>query len=132
MVQLRYDQEVAGALGSPVDSKGNQTTVEKGSVSFSSSDESVFVVEEDPEDEMKFKIVGKGPGVAQLTATADADLGEGVKEITGFSAVEVLPGEAVGFAPIFFSVPTDQPVSEAGEETGGETETEEGGETTEG
>lgn len=80
-----------------VDKKGFLTSVDEGSVVFSSSDESVFTVEEDPDNDNKAKIVAVAPGVAQLDYSADADLGDGTKTIEGFTAVEVLPGDAVGF-----------------------------------
>ncbi len=125
MVSIKYTQLLRGVLGSPVDSKGNETTVEAGSVKFSSSDEEIFTVEKDdkdPDNEVAFKIVGKKPGVAQLNFEADADLGDGVKTISGFTGVEVLPGEAVGFGQPVFGTPEEQPAEETGggEEGGGE------------
>lgn len=100
-------QEVTGQL-KPVDKKGNPAPVDAGSVTVTSSDEDVFVVEQDPSDETKFKLKAVGAGVAQLDFSADADLDdEGVKTITGFAAVEILPAQAVGFG-IEFSAPTEQ------------------------
>lgn len=105
-VTLTEVQEVTGQV-TPTNKKGNPAPVEAGSVSYSSSDESIAVVEEDPNDETKFKIVAKGVGVAQVDVSADADLGEGVITVTGFVAVEVLPAGATGFG-ITLGTPTDQ------------------------
>lgn len=107
-VSLSIYQEVNGQI-SLVDRKGNPAQPEAGSVSFSSSDESVFIVEEDPSNESKFKIIAQGVGVAQLNFSADADLDEDeVRTIEGFAAVEVLPEEAVAFAEAVFEAPVDQ------------------------
>jgi hypothetical protein len=78
MVQLTTTQFVNGTLA-PQDRLGNPATVEPGSVSVSSSDPAVFDVETDPDNELNLKLVAKGPGVATLHFTADADMGEGVK-----------------------------------------------------
>lgn len=105
-------QQVKGQVN-PVDRQGNPAKVEAGTVNYSSSDESVAVVEEDPDDETKFTVIAKGVGVAQITAEADADLGEGVKTISTFAAVEVLPEGAVGFG-FTFAEPEDQPATGGG------------------
>lgn len=86
------------------DRKGFPTTGEAGTQSYSSSDESVFTVEEDPNDENKFTVTPVGPGVAQLDFEVDADRGEGVKTLRGFVAVEVQAGEATGFGVEFDAV----------------------------
>lgn len=93
--------QFAEATLEPQDRRGRPAPVEAGSVSFTSSDESVFTVEEDPTNELKVKITAVGEGVAQLDYTADADLGEGVVSISGFAAIEVLPASAVGFGVSF-------------------------------
>lgn len=117
MVSLKYTQQLRGVLGSPVDAKGNDASIQAGSVKLSSSDEEIFTVEKDetkPDDQAAFKIVAHKPGVAQLDYEADADLGEGVKTIAGFAGVEVLPGEAVGFGQPSFGTPEEQPAGETG------------------
>lgn len=106
MVSLKSTQYVEGQLV-PVDRLGNPANVEPGSVSFSSTDENVFTVEQDTENELLMKVVARGVGVAQFDYSADADLGEGVTTITGFTGVEVLPAEAVGFG-ITFGEPQEQ------------------------
>lgn len=100
-------QQVTGTL-QPVDAKGKPASVEVGTVRFSSSDQSVFTVEQDPTNELSVKVVAVGPGTAQLDYSADADLGEGIKTIEGFTAIEVLPASAVGFG-LAFGAPEEQP-----------------------
>lgn len=78
------------------DAKGNPAQVQAGSVSISVADEAVATVVRDPEDETTFDVLGASPGTTQLNVTADADMGDGVKTISDFSAVEIRPGEAVG------------------------------------
>lgn len=110
-VSLYPGQTVAGTL-QPVDRRGNPSNVEPGSVKFTSSDESVFTVSVDPDNELKAILTAVAPGVAQLNyeADADLDLGDGeTKTISSFAAVEVLPEEAVGFG-ITFDEPADPAV----------------------
>lgn len=106
-VSITTTQQVSGTL-QPVDAKGKPASVEAGTVKFSSSDEAVFTVEQDPSNELSVKVVAVGPGTAQLNYSADADLGEGVKTIEGFTAIEVLPASAVGFG-LNFGTPEEQP-----------------------
>lgn len=108
-LSLTSTQFATGTL-QPVDSKGRPAKVEAGSVVFTSSDESVFVVTQDPTNELGLTITAVGEGTAQLDYSADADLGEGVVTISGFTAIEVLPALAVGFG-ISFSAPQEQPTS---------------------
>jgi hypothetical protein len=86
---------------SAVDRKGNPAPVEAGTVEYWTDDESVATVEEDPTNELKGVIITTGVGVTQLNYKADADLGEGVTEITGFDAIEVKAEQAVGFGITF-------------------------------
>lgn len=104
---LTINQQVSGQV-TPVDRKGNPAQVEKDSVRYTSSDDSVVIVVEDTDDETKFKVVATGVGTCQVTVSADADLGEGVEDISAFAAVEVFPEKAVGFG-IAFGTPEDKP-----------------------
>lgn len=106
MVTMKVTQFVEGIL-QPVDRLGNPAQVEAGTVQFTSSDEAVFVVARTAEDELKVKLVATGVGVAQLDYSADADLGEGVVTITGFTGIEITAEQAVGFA-VSFGEPQDQ------------------------
>lgn len=110
---LQLSQEVEGQVN-PVDKKGKPAKVQEGSVEFSTSDEDVAIVVEDPNDETKFVIKAKGIGVAQISIKADANLGDGVKTVETFLAVEVFPNEAVGFG-VSLGEPREQP--EGGQES---------------
>lgn len=82
-----------------VDAKGNPAPVE-GAPSWSSS-EPAFVTVAPSEDGLSAVITAVGPVTptpVQINVTADADLGEGVKSITGLLEVSVVAGEAVGVA----------------------------------
>lgn len=85
-----------GVQVSYVDAKGHPATVD-GEVDWSSSDASIVTVTADAADTTKATVVGIGDnvGLAQVTATADADLGQGVRQILTTSDVEVVAGEAI-------------------------------------
>jgi hypothetical protein len=122
---LTDTQMVSGTIGQPVDAKGYSAAVQTGSVVFTSSDETVATVAQDPTNEYGFTVTAQKPGVAQITATADADLGEGVSNITGFFGVEVTGGAAIGFGNPTFGNITEQPAATApsGTTTGTDTNT---------
>lgn len=105
-LSLTSTQFATGTL-QPVDSKGRPASVEPGSVVFTSSDPSVFIVEQDPLNELAIIVTAIGEGTAQLDYSADADLGAGIVSISGFTAIEVLPALAVGFG-LTFSTPQEQ------------------------
>lgn len=89
------------AFGAPVDKFNNPAQVESGSLQISSTDDSILTVEPSeaqPENPyaVKVKFTGKA-GAAQVQISADADLGEGVKTITGAETFETTAGEASGF-----------------------------------
>jgi len=89
-------QLILGAL-TPVNKKGEPAPIEPGTVQFSSENPEIADVVEDPENETKFKILGKAEGTTKINFSADADRGEGVVTITGSIDVEVLPAQATGF-----------------------------------
>jgi hypothetical protein len=96
MVQLKEGQEFR-ATARPKSRRGTATHVQEGSVTWETSDPAVVLVEEDSGNELSARIIAQGPGSAVVTLKADADLGDGVKEITGVVAVVVAPGDAVVF-----------------------------------
>ena len=96
MVSIKSTQEQDVQV-SGIDRRGQPAPLESGSVVFESSDPAVFTVLQNPEDQTKAIIKAAGVGVAQLNFSADADLGEGVETISGFSGVEITPAQAVGF-----------------------------------
>jgi len=77
------------------DAKGNPATVD-GEVTWASSDEDIATVEVDDTDSTKAVITpGDTLGNSQITATADADLGAGVREIICTMDLTTVAGEAV-------------------------------------
>jgi hypothetical protein len=70
----------------------------QGEVTWASSNESIVRVEADDEDDtMASLTAGPSAGSATVTAKADADLGEGVREVTAtLDVVVIARGEAVG------------------------------------
>jgi hypothetical protein len=77
------------------DAKGNPATID-GDVTWESSDASIIAVDVDPTDSTICAAVPVGTiGQAQITATCDADLGDGVRELITLCDIEVVGGEAV-------------------------------------
>ena len=76
------------------DAKGNPAKVD-GDVAWASSDETIarITVGEDTMTCMVYPV--DQLGTAQISATADADLGEGVTEIITTGNIEVVAGQAV-------------------------------------
>ena len=82
---------------------GNSAVVD-GIPDWDVSDESILDIEPS-EDGLSAAVTAVGPvGDAQVVVTADADLGEGVKEIFGTLDVSVVPSVAV-FALVVSGVP---------------------------
>ncbi|WLB66029.1 hypothetical protein QIH96_13055 [Bradyrhizobium japonicum] len=78
-----------------LDAKGNPATVD-GEVSWSSTDPSIVAVTVDTEDSTICRATPVGSiGQAQITASCDADLGDGVRELLTLCDIEVVGGEAV-------------------------------------
>lgn len=78
-----------------VDSKGNEATID-GHVTWDTSDAEIATVDVDTQDSMIATVVPTGKsGQVQVSATADADLGDGTREIITTMDVEVVAGEAV-------------------------------------
>ena len=72
---------------------GNPATVD-GIPVWGVSDATVLTLKVDP-DGKHATIFSEGLGTSQVSVVADADLGDGVKQITGTLDVEVKPAEAV-------------------------------------
>ena len=90
-----------------VDANGNPATVD-GDVRWDSSDSSIVEVDVDAADSAQALVQATGKtGQVQVTATADADLGGGVREIITPMDVEVVAGEAVSgtIEPVGAAVP---------------------------
>jgi|SRR5215831_16476728 len=85
-----------------VDAGGNPARVD-GEVEWASSDPAVVTIQPDTQDTSKCGIASTdNVGTAQVTATADADLGSGVRELITILDVTVVAGEAVAgtIAPV--------------------------------
>jgi hypothetical protein len=89
------NDKVVDVQVSYVDSKGNPAEVD-GDVVWSSSNPEICDVEVNSSNSKVARITpGDSVGQAQIVATADADMGEGVRNISCFMDVEVIAGEAV-------------------------------------
>jgi hypothetical protein len=103
MSQAKVDQKFHATWPNPVDKYGNPATVQDGSVKFTSDDETIATVEPNPDGGPYSCTVTtqKKTGATAVRIAADSDLDQSPnaeKIITGQLAVEVLPGEATGFA----------------------------------
>jgi hypothetical protein len=89
------NDKVIGVQVAYVDSKGNPATVD-GDVTWDTSDQNIATVRTDSGDSTQAVVTPTGQvGQVQVTCTADADLGEGVREIITTMDVEIVAGEAV-------------------------------------
>jgi len=78
-----------------VDSAGNPAAID-GLVGWSSSNSSIAAIAPDTGDSSICSIIPQGTlGSSQITATADADLGDGVKPLITTMDLTVVAGEAV-------------------------------------
>lgn len=106
--QLGDAQQATGAVAFS-DKAGNPAKVQDGSITWSSSDESVVAVTQNPDKPDEATIVAQGPlGTATISVNADADLGDGVVAVSGSVDVEVVAGEAVA-AAINFGAASPKP-----------------------
>jgi hypothetical protein len=95
MVYKLPDDKKVDVKVSYVDAKGNAASVD-GPVEWASSDAAIVSVTVSTDDPSQATVAGVGPvGQAQVTVTADADLGEGVRQIVTTMDVEIIAGEAV-------------------------------------
>jgi len=96
--KMAYTLPIAYSVGlqiAYVDAGGNPAVVD-GDVTWASSDTDVILVDVSNTDSTKATLVSRSKvGQAQITATADADLGAGVREIITLMDVTVVAGEAV-------------------------------------
>lgn len=92
-----------------IDSHGNPATVD-GDVTWDTSDSNIATVETDTGDSTHATVIPDGQvGQVQVTATVDADLGEGIRELITTMDVEIVAGEAV--AGTISPVGPPQPIS---------------------
>jgi hypothetical protein len=96
-----------------VDGNNNPATVD-GDVTWESSDNAIAMVIPNTDDSFEATVrPGTEIGQVQISATADADLGEGVRELITLMDVSVVSGEAVSgvLAPVGDPTPIPQPKS---------------------
>lgn len=86
------------------DKKGNASSVQNGV--WANSGEGVVAVTDNGNNSATVSAIGT-PGMATITYTADADLGEGVKSVVGTVDIEVVAGDAAVFN-IVPGVPSEQ------------------------
>lgn len=103
MARITTEQKVRVTV-QPLTASGKPAKID-GSVKFTSSDEAVASVT--AENATSATVVAVAEGAAQIVATFDADLGEGVREITASGALEVVSPEAES-AEIVFGTPEPQ------------------------
>ena len=77
-----------------VDAAGNPATID-GQTNWSSSNDDIAQVVPNPDDTTRCQVWGKGIGQAQITSSADADLGQGQRQIMATLDINVVAGEAV-------------------------------------
>lgn len=78
-----------------VDANNNPAKVD-GEVVWTSSDTTIVTINVDAQDSAICSVVPVGKaGQVQVTATADADLGSGVRSLVTICDIEVVAGEAV-------------------------------------
>jgi hypothetical protein len=104
MARITNEQQVSVEVR-PLTQAGRPARID-GAVEWSSSDESVATVTST--GPMSALVVSVGPGVAQISAVFDADLGEGVRPVEMTGALEVVEAEAVT-AEIVFGAPELKP-----------------------
>lgn len=101
------DTEQSALATQFLDKKGNPAPVQ-GVPVWATSDATILSVTPEA-DGLSATIVANGPlGTAQVSVTADADLGDGVKPVVGTLDVNIVAGEAVS-ANISAGTPTEQP-----------------------
>lgn len=100
MARITTEEQVSISVA-PKTAHGNPAPID-GNVDFQSSDPAVATVTSTGPLSAVVKSVA--PGVAQIIATFDADLGAGVRPVEMTGAIEVVPAEAVT-AEITFGTP---------------------------
>jgi hypothetical protein len=113
LMVLTDTQQSTLTFGPPLDRKGKPAKIQPGSVVFSIDQPDAATVTQDASNPFSALVVAGNPTVegspATITITADADLGDGVKPITGVEPLIVTSGEAVGFGNATVGEPVEQP-----------------------
>ena len=92
-----------------VDAEGNPAAID-GEVAWTSSDETIATVTPETGDSTIITVFPEGPvGQVQITATADADLGTGTRELITVCDITIVAGEAVSGTISPVGSPVDKP-----------------------
>jgi hypothetical protein len=108
MSYMLPDDKQVKAQVSYVDSKGHAAKVD-GDVTWGTSDDTIATLAIDPTDSSIVTISpGENLGQAQITATADADLGAGVTTLITTMDIEIVAGQAIAgtISPVGEATPT--------------------------
>jgi hypothetical protein len=108
MYTLPVDKQVEMQV-TYVDAEGNAAEVD-GEVIWASSDDDIATVKVSASDSTIVTVVPVGAvGQCQITATADADLGQGVRNLITVCDLEIVAGEAVAGSIQPLGEPVDKP-----------------------
>lgn len=91
-----------------VDAQGDEAEVD-GDVAWASSEDAIATATVDPDDSAICTISSVSLGTAQISATADADLGDGTRSLVCTLDVTVVAGEAV--AGTIFPISDSEPIA---------------------
>ena len=92
-VVIGDDQQVRLSIN-PLDRAGNPARVD-GAPSWVSSNESIVSIQPEANGLVALAVAVNQIGVAQITVTADADLGSGVLNLSETATISVVGGQAV-------------------------------------
>ncbi|MCS6828331.1 MAG: hypothetical protein NZ553_17075 [Caldilinea sp.] len=104
MARITNEQQVKVTVR-PLTAAGRPARID-GEVEFISTDENVATISRI--DAMSAMVISGNPGVTQIVATFDADLGEGVRPVEMSGALEVVEAEAER-GEIIFGTPELKP-----------------------
>lgn len=108
MYQLPSAMQIVVAVAYE-DAAGNPAAVD-GDIVWTTSDAAIATAAVDPADSSRCTVAAVGPaGSAQIVATADADLGSGVRELVTLLDLSVIAGEAVAGTIVVTGDPTPVP-----------------------
>ena len=110
-MQLPDDKMLASVSVKWMDVKGNEAPVQ--SVRWGTDRPDLLVITENGNGSVSISPLGP-LGTAQVSATADADLGDGVVEVVALGSIEVIAGQAVA-GTLDFGAPSDAAATGGGD-----------------
>jgi hypothetical protein len=106
VLKLTDEQQCDLAIN-PVTAHGHAAAID-GLPTWASSDSAVVEVVANGDDPKRARAIAKGLGTAQVSVTADADMGDGVRQIVSTLDIQVVAAEAVSLG-ISAGAPETQP-----------------------